>query len=317
MDFFAAAARGDLATVERLLDLPDEKGRYPSPHDVDVWGHSACFYAQMLGQNAVVDVLCERGWTAMPPEDIFIGPGGRRMFWSKSNSTAGRVQPRVVSHEVPATAARPSSSSKMPAHNPSLKKAKVKARQQARVHYQPSKPCVGQGRGHPMFPRSAAGCKRSCGKPTLNSHEYEPHLLKLAGVLPASRMLVLRETDLESDWSEEWREEEEEREAAPREAPLEEALEESEALELALALSLSEASSASEGGQWVVLDLSRIPGGSLADLAPSDAPEAEAASVGDSLSVVSEGWEMVPCASAAPSPLLPRPERTWASLVSA
>merc|ERR1719324_1024710 len=90
-----------------------------------------------MGHDDVAALLAARGWTSMPAEDIFVGPGGRRCYWRQSGSSVPRRPAAAAEHGLLPQAPVPDGNAARPArlHAQQLssqKKSKVCARQRAR-----------------------------------------------------------------------------------------------------------------------------------------------------------------------------------------
>lgn len=323
---FAAAAYGQYEEALRMLDTPDARGRYPTPADTDEYGHTACFYAQMMQHDDIVGLLVSRGWAAMPAQNFFIGPGGRRCYWSEC-ATGHRNNP--VSITPIRTSAWTSASERA-----SQKKAKVQARRNQRAYYFGRE--VITPRKHPIYSRAAVGARKP-GKPMLNIREEDRLQRDCASAARGDPLYAL----YEDEESEEELEGEHKGAAGPGicesaselAAPM---TADEEELQLALALSLSEQhdcssatgpvdsskATASRGG-WVVL--SELPGGvRLEDLSSTRSRDLSSKRDEDSMtdefsivSDVSERWERVSRYEAVATGERPHEQhRTWASLVA-
>merc|ERR1719453_90143 len=131
-----------------------------------------------MGHDDVAALLAARGWTSMPAEDIFVGPGGRRCYWRHSGSGVPR-RPAAAEHGLLPQAPVPDGNAARPArlHAQQLisqKKSKVRARQRARqreFEFVRASGTAPHEKAHPMgYLRKQPGCSagRPNRKPALN-----------------------------------------------------------------------------------------------------------------------------------------------------
>merc|ERR1719453_1079786 len=85
-----------------------------------------------MGHDDVAALLAARGWTSMPAEDIFVGPGGRRCYWRHSGSGVPR-RPAAAEHGLLPQAPVPDGNAARPARLHAQQLISQKKRKAARV----------------------------------------------------------------------------------------------------------------------------------------------------------------------------------------
>lgn len=153
-DLCAAVAIDDFESVDILLQGAEP----PAANEADETGHTALFYAQLLGHRAIAAALVEAGWTSMPETNLFQGAGGRLCFWDWCAAASKPVPQQPI-----AAAWAPLPQSWLLKQRPSTREAAVRARRgSGRAAREPAQQALGPD--HSMYVRKHAGGTTSRAK---------------------------------------------------------------------------------------------------------------------------------------------------------